>query len=222
MVPIVTEVSVASAKLNTHTQREKNKHNKNIFKFCCVWLPIRVGFSIQRTHMIHLPHINVGEHQLMIGGIDNSGPIRTREHITCAQRTERTQHCRLCTQCHLLPITQHARLFIQCEIVHGTVTEGAQQIIVTLETCHQHWSGHDFCKFVYSGQSVCWLFCVDLPPPRFSFVASVRSGKRKILAEMSVHSPTATKSDVVAPSPSGLMSKQAISTSSTVCLQKKF
>lgn len=61
---------------------------------------------------------------------------------------------------------------------------------------------------------------MNLPPPRFSFVASVRSGKRKILAEMSVHSPTATKSDVVAPSPSGLMSRQAISTSSTVCLQK--
>lgn len=60
-----------------------------------------------------------------------------------------------------------------------------------------------------------------IPPPRFSLVASVRSGIRRTRAEMSVHNPTATSSDDVAPSPNGLMSKHAISTSRVVFLQEK-
>lgn len=59
-----------------------------------------------------------------------------------------------------------------------------------------------------------------IPPPKLSFVDSIRSGNLNILADISVHKPTATKSDRTAPSPKGVISKQATSTSNVVCLQK--
>lgn len=50
-----------------------------------------------------------------------------------------------------------------------------------------------------------------IPPPRASFITSVKSGNFRIRAEISVHKPTATKSALAAPSTSGVTSKHATS-----------
>lgn len=63
-----------------------------------------------------------------------------------------------------------------------------------------------------------FIVTADLPPPKCSLVASDKSGIRKILAEISVHKPTATNSERVTPSPKGLISKQATSTSKVALL----
>lgn len=41
----------------------------------------------------------------MVGGVDDSWPVRAGKHICCRQRPECAQHCRLCSQSHLQDTT---------------------------------------------------------------------------------------------------------------------
>ena len=71
-------------------------------------IPVRVTLRIERTHIIDLLQINVGENEFMIAGIDDRRTIGTREDVGRGQRPESMEDSRLGAERHLLPSTKHS------------------------------------------------------------------------------------------------------------------
>ena len=70
--------------------------------------PVRIAVRVKGTHVVHLLEVDVGEDQLVVAAVDDSGPVRASEDVGGGKRTESPQHCGLRAQSHLLAVTQQA------------------------------------------------------------------------------------------------------------------
>ena len=68
--------------------------------------PVRVAVAVERTHVVDLLEVDVGEDELVIGRVDDGGPVAARKHVTRRRRLERAQRRRLRAERHLLAVRQ--------------------------------------------------------------------------------------------------------------------
>lgn len=48
-------------------------------RLCC--RPVRIALRVEWTHVVDLLQVDVGEDQLVIGGVDDSWPVRAGKHV---------------------------------------------------------------------------------------------------------------------------------------------
>ena len=70
--------------------------------------PVWVSLRVERAHVVDLLEVDVGEHQLVVGGVNDGGPVGAGKHVGGGQWVEGAQHCRLGAQGHLLALAQQA------------------------------------------------------------------------------------------------------------------
>lgn len=70
--------------------------------------PVWVSLRVERAHIIDLFEVDVGEDQLMVGGVDDGGPVGAGKHVGGGERPEGPQHGGLRAQRDLLPLAQRA------------------------------------------------------------------------------------------------------------------
>lgn len=71
-------------------------------------LPVGVALGVERTHVVDLLEVDVGEDQLVVGGVDDGGPVGAGEHVGGGQGPEGPQHSGLGAQGDLLAFAQGA------------------------------------------------------------------------------------------------------------------
>lgn len=54
-------------------------------------MPVRKSFSVDWTHVRNFFKVDLGENQLMVGGIYDCGPVRASEHVGDRARREPAQ-----------------------------------------------------------------------------------------------------------------------------------
>lgn len=70
--------------------------------------PVGIPIRVEGTHVVHLLQVDVGENQLVVTAVDDSGAVRAGEHVGGGQGAESPQDSGLGPQGHLLAVTQQA------------------------------------------------------------------------------------------------------------------
>lgn len=70
--------------------------------------PVWVSLRVERAHVIDLFEVDVGEDQLMVGGVDDGGSVGAGKHVGGGERPEGPQDGGLRAQRDLLPLAQCA------------------------------------------------------------------------------------------------------------------
>lgn len=70
--------------------------------------PVWVSLRVQRAHVIDLFEVDVGENQLVVGGVDDGGPVGAGKYVGGGERPEGPQYGGLRAQRDLLPLAQCA------------------------------------------------------------------------------------------------------------------
>lgn len=70
--------------------------------------PVWVSLRVERAHIVDLFEVDVGEDQLVVGGVDDGGSVGAGKYVGGGERPEGPQHSGLRAQCDLLPLAQCA------------------------------------------------------------------------------------------------------------------
>ena len=68
--------------------------------------PVRVALRVERAHVVDLLQVDVGEDQLVVGGVDDGGAVGAGEDVGGGHGTEGAQHRGLRAQRHLLLVAE--------------------------------------------------------------------------------------------------------------------
>lgn len=89
--------------------------------------PVRVSIGIEGAHVVDLLEVDVGEDQLVVAAVDDGGAVGAGKHVGGGQGAECPQHCGLCAQGHLLPVTQQAWIQREKELGYATTPQGKKE-----------------------------------------------------------------------------------------------
>jgi hypothetical protein len=70
--------------------------------------PVRISLRIEGTHVVDLFEVDVGEDQLVVGGVDDGGAVGAGEHVGGGHGAEGSEHRGLCAERHFLLIAHSA------------------------------------------------------------------------------------------------------------------
>lgn len=68
--------------------------------------PVGVALRVQWAHVIDLLEVDVGEDQLVVGGINDGGSVGAGEDVGSGQGSEGPQHSGLGAKCDFLTLAQ--------------------------------------------------------------------------------------------------------------------
>ena len=68
--------------------------------------PVWIALRVERAHVVDLLQVDVGEDQLVVGGVDDGGAVGAGEDVSGGHGAEGAQHCGLRAQRHLLLVAE--------------------------------------------------------------------------------------------------------------------
>ena len=68
--------------------------------------PVWIALRVERAHVVDLLQVDVGEDQLVVGGVDDGGAVGAGEDVGGGHGAEGAQHCGLRAQRHLLLVAE--------------------------------------------------------------------------------------------------------------------
>ena len=77
-------------------------HKRDVF--CC--RPVRVALGVEWAHVVDLLQVDVGEDELVVGGIDDGGSVGAGEHVGGRQGPEGPEQCGPGAEGDLLALAQ--------------------------------------------------------------------------------------------------------------------